>query len=79
MDQNPPGEDCSQSAHDRAVQHVVKKDPARKTNEQGLNQKRYRSVRKRKIAVREIAEGNSVGIFQNVAEVPENRQPEILP
>ena len=79
MDQNPPRQNCPQAANDRAVQHVVKEDPAGELDQERLNQKSSGSVRKRKIAIRKIAEGNPVGVFQNIAEVPENREPRILP
>jgi len=48
-------------------------------DEQRLDHKSYGRVRERKIAIGKIAEGNPVGVFQNVAEVPENRQARILP
>jgi len=79
MNQNPPRQNRPQAAHDRAVRHVVKKDSASQLDEQRLNQKSYGSVRKREVAIGEIAEGNPVGVFQNIAEVPENREPGILP
>jgi hypothetical protein len=58
---------------------MVKEDSSGEPNEQRLDQKSCGSVWKWKIAIREITERNAVGIFQNVAEVPENRQPRILP
>ncbi len=58
---------------------MVKKDAAAELDEQRLDQESTGSVRKREIAVRGSAEGNSVGIFQNVAKVPQNGKPGILP
>jgi hypothetical protein len=79
MNQNPPRQNCPEAAHDRAVQHVVKKDSASQLDEQRLDEKSCGSVRKREIAIGEIAEGNPVRVFQDIAEVPENREPGILP
>ena len=79
MDQDAPGQDGPQAAHDRAVQHVMKVNSSGKPDEQRLDQKSCRREWERKIAVWKIAEGNPVGVFQNIAEVPEDRQPGILP
>ena len=58
---------------------MVKEDSPREPDEQRLNQKSSGSVGKREIAVGNVAERNSVGVFEDVAEIPENSQSGILP
>src|SRR5579863_6546070 len=79
LEQNLPRQNGCQSAHDRAVDDMMKEDSPRKPDEPRLDQKSSGRVGKWEIAVGEIAEGNSVGIFEDVAEVPEDRQARILP
>ena len=79
MDQNAPSGDGPCAAHDRTIQDMMKENPAGQFDEQRVNQKCYRGVGKRKITVGNIAERNAVGIFQDVAEVPKDGEPCILP
>ena len=54
-------------------------DPAGKTNDGGLNQKREGCMRQGEIAIGHLPEGDTRGAVKNVAQVPKNGQMRVLP
>ena len=79
VQKDAPSKKGREATGGRGVDHVVKKHTARQFDERGLCQKSQWRVGQRKIAVRNVAQRNAVRIFQDVAEVPENPEPEVLP
>src|SRR5579864_1921562 len=79
MNEYSPRQQSCHSARNRAVQHVVKKYAPGQPDEQRLNQKRSWSVRKRKVAIGNLAEGDPMRILEDVTQVPKHREPRVLP
>lgn len=77
--QDPPGKKRHQSSHNRTIDNVVEENAASEFDEYRLSQKSEWRVGKGKVAVRYLAQRNSIRVFQDVTEIPEHCESGVLP
>jgi hypothetical protein len=71
------GEDAVEA--ERGIDDLAEDDAAEDFDDRGLNQERYWRMSEGKIAVRHLADGESEGVVEQVAEVPEEADVGVLP
>ena len=76
---DPPREHRAQPSDRRGVEHVMKKDAARQTNDRSLNQKRERRMCQGKVPIRHLAQSNARRGVENVAQIEQDRDVRVLP
>src|SRR2546429_5811703 len=74
-----PRHHSRRATDNRAVNDRVPKDTPAELDDRGLNQKSQRWIWKGEIAIRHITQRHAICILEDVAEIPQNREPRILP